>query len=492
MNNLIKIYEYISANDVLFSQYVSIAKGNFGLMFAFLNTNYRAILSPVHKSNKNRYGFGGFAQGFSILEDVEGVNRDNWIDRRANNVGQEVEKQHTVRMRKAVFFQVKENAYRKTKRGEVFQRMLLDEQLSDLEKRFLCYLLILSASFDETANYLFARTAEIFSALTEQNVTKSNVFAAIREVIAWDNSAKKKKKEDLFLFDYVYYDSFFVNSAEFLPLFIVSTDLERSDFKKYISDSVRNLKGNSNLPNHSILSKKYVNGGNYTQSTLIENAWLLYVTKKLLDCENLTTFEKFIEMAISAYCELFTVDKNKLKTFIFDPTGNRSVFQIIYCELFNIPVPLKEVAKDLTPEEIEKYGIIDTTDENGYIQREIIGKSLKKLAKQQANHKCRCETAEDCRYFTSKESGQPYLEIHHFIPREFANDFDASIEVLSNYIALCPNCHRKIHLAVDNERKHLIRLLFNDCKDQLKKVQLDVDLENLFEYYKIDKYTKST
>jgi 5-methylcytosine-specific restriction enzyme A len=39
-----------------------------------------------------------------------------------------------------------------------------------------------------------------------------------------------------------------------------------------------------------------------------------------------------------------------------------------------------------------------------------------------------------------KENGDPYLETHHII--HLANNGDDSIE---NTVALCPNCHRKMH-----------------------------------------------
>ena len=93
---------------------------------------------------------------------------------------------------------------------------------------------------------------------------------------------------------------------------------------------------------------------------------------------------------------------------------------------------------------------------------------------------------EGCKYFTSKENGKNFLEIHHLIPREFANDFDTTIEVLSNYIALCPNCHRKIHNAVDREREHLLRHLLNKRKDALLNDGLQISDKELIEYYKFD------
>lgn len=52
--------------------------------------------------------------------------------------------------------------------------------------------------------------------------------------------------------------------------------------------------------------------------------------------------------------------------------------------------------------------------------------------------------------------------------------------------ALCPNCHRKIHLAVDSERKHMINLIYNARKGLLAKKELVVTLRDLYKYYKID------
>jgi 5-methylcytosine-specific restriction endonuclease McrA len=354
----------------------------------------------------------------------------------------------------------------------------------------------LPASFAETKNYIFSKTQSVFYALSKHGISADNVLKSIREVISWDNSSDTRNREDLFNYDFVYYDSFFVknkSSIEFLALFNNSSTDEKQEFKAYIVKTVRNLKENS-VEGHHILSKKYVSGGVYTKLSLIEDAWLLYVTYSLINAKNISSFEQFIDIAIKSYSELFKIsgdelfktNDNNLRKFIFDSSGNRSVFQIIFCELYNFPVSLNDVAKDLTPEEIEKYATVDPTDAEGYKQREVLASTLKKLAKQHANYKCECGDIEACRYFKAKETGQHYLEIHHFIPREFANDFDTSIEIIENYIALCPNCHRKIHLAEDGERKHLIISLFNQRKSKLQSANLNINLEKMFEYYKID------
>ena len=50
-----------------------------------------------------------------------------------------------------------------------------------------------------------------------------------------------------------------------------------------------------------------------------------------------------------------------------------------------------------------------------------------------------CELCEQPAPF-KKKNGDPYLEVHHVV--QLANDGDDTIE---NAVALCPNCHRKMH-----------------------------------------------
>ena len=172
--------------------------------------------------------------------------------------------------------------------------------------------------------------------------------------------------------------------------------------------------------------------------------------------------------------------------FIYDTNKNRSVFQVIFCKVMNVPISPLMVEKDLSDIEIKELSLSDATDEEGATNLDIVSSSLKKLAKLNTGYKCVLEECEMCKYFTAKENNKNYLEIHHLIPREFANDFDAPIEILDNYIALCPNCHRKIHLAVDAERKHMINTLFNQRKTKLSMKGLSIDIETLYNYYKIN------
>ncbi|MDR3585063.1 MAG: HNH endonuclease [Desulfosporosinus sp.] len=54
-----------------------------------------------------------------------------------------------------------------------------------------------------------------------------------------------------------------------------------------------------------------------------------------------------------------------------------------------------------------------------------------------------CESCKDKAPFIRKKDGTPYLEIHHLVPLSENGD-----DTLENAVALCPNCHRKMHYGI--------------------------------------------
>ena len=51
-----------------------------------------------------------------------------------------------------------------------------------------------------------------------------------------------------------------------------------------------------------------------------------------------------------------------------------------------------------------------------------------------------CERCKEKAPFLRKSNGSPYLEVHHIIPLS-----EDGTDTLENVLALCPNCHRKVH-----------------------------------------------
>lgn len=475
--NLKELYVEMSTNDLIYKKYCSTGKNNYGKIFAFISTNYRTILS---KKGKNLLGF---AQGFRVLDKVCGIKRSNWL--RHFGTKQEIEKQHTVNMKKSEFFSVSNDTYNKTSRGKVFEKMIKDSNLTYEEKNLLCYLLICTGYFNDIPNYLFERTKEIFDFFYDAGYETIEVLDLIKDFVkkgTKNGTPEFYIKHEYFILDAFYHD---YDGINFLKNYKNSDITEKNRLHDYIYSNYKSA-NYKNENNKCILSYKFKPGGACLFSTIICNAWMLFVTKKIQETK-INSFDSFIINLINIYKELFEISEKNTKTFVYDTNKNRSVFQVIYCKIYNIPLPIFEMEKDLTLAEIKEYGKLDNTDEEGSAVINQISQSLKKIAKIKADYKCEMDECEICKYFTAKENHKTYLEIHHFIPKEFANDFEVSIENIHNYVALCPNCHRKIHLAEDNERKHLINIIYQKRINDLKKEGLDVDINTIYSYYKIEK-----
>lgn len=99
-----------------------------------------------------------------------------------------------------------------------------------------------------------------------------------------------------------------------------------------------------------------------------------------------------------------------------------------------------------------------------------------------AKANCCCEFDKTHKSFICKHSGRKYLEIHHLIPLSFADSFVYSIDIEENLVALCSNCHNEIHYGVNAER--IIKKLYEERKEALKKAGIEITLEWLVEKYK--------
>lgn len=80
-------------------------------------------------------------------------------------------------------------------------------------------------------------------------------------------------------------------------------------------------------------------------------------------------------------------------------------------------------------------------------------------------------------------NGLPYLEKHHLIEMKFYDKFEYSIDDISNIIALCPNCHRKIHYGKKEDVVQMINILWEQQKELLKKANIFIELEELKKNY---------
>ncbi len=61
--------------------------------------------------------------------------------------------------------------------------------------------------------------------------------------------------------------------------------------------------------------------------------------------------------------------------------------------------------------------------------------------------------------------GQPYLEEHHV--KKLA---DGGSDTIDNVVAICPNCHRRIHVLSDKEDEIILETIASDNVDRLKRL----------------------
>lgn len=463
--NLLKEYIKLSENRDAFNCYFRCANrpGIHGNMFYFRQTSFRNLMD--------------FKYSYNIFKLVDGIDRSKW--EKSASYNQQLDKHRTVRMFGSKLFSKNERTYYITEKGTVMQKIIDNEHnFSEQEQWLLVYFLILDSYFDNKINYILNRTKYVFENIIASGIEEEDIIIAIKDIIANRN----KKMKELISQDYLFMDTFFEpysNDYDFLSIYNDSSDLEKQELYEYIKKNLTNRTSNC------IISKKYEPQGNYTKNMLIDNAKILFMTQNINNMSSVS-FKEFIYNSIEKYKEIEEIDEGKILKFIFT---NKDIFEIIYFNIFNIDyLDIEKPETDEEDEDLPKDEKIDDTSVKNIEKLKRISNVLKKKAKERTNYKCELEDFCGCDkfYFTSKETKHNYLEIHHFIPREFSNEFEHSIEVIENYIALCPRCHRMIHLAVDRERKTLINAIYNKRKQSLKNKGLEISLKEIEKFYNIE------
>lgn len=104
-----------------------------------------------------------------------------------------------------------------------------------------------------------------------------------------------------------------------------------------------------------------------------------------------------------------------------------------------------------------------------------------KLALSRAEYQCEVDSNHTT--FISKSTQKNYVEAHHLIPFQVQADIDYNLDVTHNIISLCPNCHRKIHFASFDDKKEMLKVLYDKHIIGLKIVHLDIGLDSLYSIY---------
>lgn len=107
-------------------------------------------------------------------------------------------------------------------------------------------------------------------------------------------------------------------------------------------------------------------------------------------------------------------------------------------------------------------------------------------ALQKAHFKCEIDNAH--KTFVSNAKQRPYVEAHHLIPLSQQSVFNYSLDVLANVVALCAHCHKLLHHGKANEKRQPLIMLLENRIDELKVMNIALDLNTLLSYYGEDMF----
>ena len=463
--NIIDYYNQRCKESGWYDKYFSCSEAGEGSIYKFFGTNYRNL-------NLFEYYFNAF-------KPYIGLPRNKWPKK--DTTGQEIAKQYVVNLVESFLYmshrEENELVYNLTLRGKDFEKML-SKGFTEDEKILLVYIYLMNASFKKTPRYILKKSKTVWEKLNNNGFDDDYLNLEIRKLLL--EQKNKKAIKNIFKYDIVWLISFY-SDVEFLKMYKISSKEEIEELKN-LSVQHYDLKIETD-----VLTWKY-KSTNFSKPTLFHSLIMLYLSN-IVNAFDLTDiyFEKFFQTIVEEYSKVYTVDKEKVLKYIYD---NKSIFMVMYKNAISKE---DDFTERYVPEARidEKQPIpkekIDATSEEGIQKLEAVRSVLKKLAKDKSNYKCALHDLNSCRYFTSKEENKNYLEIHHLIPREFSYNFEDTIEFVENYVPLCPRCHRMIHKAVDRERIALINYLFNKRKIDLENHNLKIDINELYEFYKIDK-----
>ncbi len=461
---LLEIYKEKNRNNDWFTDHSSLAKGASGRMFEYTSTNFRTQDT--------------FTDDFLKFLEIENKSRDTWP--KQGNHGQEIHKQYVTNMIQSKLFKKDANElFSRTSKGLLYTDFI-DLKTPESDRWFINYLFLLNGYYLNRKNYIIDRIKEDLLGyfLSTDGITKDLLIKEAKLLLKATSFSATIRSH------FFYFHSFY-NDSDFLICYLRSTSEEKEELASYIEENLKN----ENF--QCCMSKKYQPGGNFNKIMLFDETKVFLLTLLFLESRKveLDTYKIFFE----SYDKNISSLNNDVLNYLYK---NRNVFDPIFedildleeIEIVDFPTALETIQISQLENNDIAEDYIDETSETGRQKIKAIYNLRKRQARMLGSYKCALETINNCKpiYFTSKTSGKNYLELHHFLPREFRNDFSHSIEVLANYITLCPRCHRQIHLALDRERKHLINSLYSDRKFRLEIVGLKTDLKEIYEYYNID------
>ena len=88
--------------------------------------------------------------------------------------------------------------------------------------------------------------------------------------------------------------------------------------------------------------------------------------------------------------------------------------------------------------------------------------------------------------FLRESTDLPYTEGHHLIPLSAHDEFDNSLDVEENVVSKCVVCHRILHHGKKEDKLPILKKLYEQRKDLLRKAGIEISFIDLLKYYGIE------
>ena len=437
--------QYIKKNQDIdwFNLFSQTGKGKHGKCFECFSTNMRTLQTYISYFNK--------------FNKIVHKHRNEWGN---NSQGQEAYKQYVQPMLESGLFGWDDNTrsgyYNITPKGD-FYKKIIELRLDADELWIINLLCLLDGYYGGNANHLIFKSKDINQALSTIGYSQTKLEQDLKLEQDFKAIINCKKAEDVIDIDLFYIVNFF-QDKEFLISYFHASDAERKELKDHISNNLKEKKYND-----CVIAKKMQPGGGHSWRTAIEEIKIFYVINQIILKEKIVD----IDIIIKKYSECFECEINKLVTFLDDKGNKENINKILENALKNVfDDSLDEIAYRK-----KSTSIIDRP----HINRDQI--------KNFYQHKCSLSNDRKCATFNTKKDGKPYVEIHHLIPVAFANQFSKSVDVISNYVLLCPNCHEFMHRGTDVDRLPLLKKLYDERKTALGKDGLQITGKEFLKLY---------
>lgn len=386
-------------------------------------------------------------------------------------------------MNRTKLFMTSGNKRVRSAKGEVFEKFLLEKMSKD-DRWFVDYLFVVDSYFKLETNYIFAQTERVFNKWLKAGYTLGQIYNSLIYLfnIREGNMEEYLRTEHLVMIT-------FINDPDFLKAYRAADEFEKGELHDYIADNYN--KARYNCP----VSAKFSPAALTDCDTVLDDAKILFFSHYLMNSHPIS-LEDMLDIFSQVYTRFYKLNTKKTVNFVM---MYEDVFRMTYLNLFSdmqdfylslkmdddILANTYEHFSDSSLDELIKDNVdYTTTDSINALAK--LNSMLSANAKLETGYRCELDAENGCRYFTSKHSSKPYLEIHQLIPRDYANEFNVPVERASNYVALCPHCHRLIHNASDEERFKVLAQIYAKRKERLDADGIIPTNELLFAIYGIE------